>query len=71
MATKNNGKDIYFKIDDTVRRMGKTHKGIAKEIGIPTQTYYDTINELLKNNFRYKNLIKIANHLKIDLGIRI
>lgn len=71
MATKNNGKEIYYKIDDTLRRKNISTKQMANEIGMSPTNLYDTMKGLLKNKIRYANLIKIANFLEIDLGIRI
>lgn len=71
MATKNNGKEIYYKIYDTLRRKNISTKQMANEIGMSPTNLYDTMKGLLKNKIRYANLIKIANFLEIDLGIRI
>lgn len=71
MATLNNGKTIYYKIDDCIRRKGLSQKQVAKAINMSPQNFYDTMNGLKEGNIRYKNLIIIANFLNIDLGIRI
>lgn len=71
MATKNDGKKIYFKIEKARGKKFLTRKALAEKINMSPQNFYDTMNGLLKNNIRYHNLIKIANFLEIDLGIRI
>lgn len=71
MATKNNGKEIYYKINDTLIRKNMSLKKLSKEIGMSPTNLYDTMKNLSKNKIRYANLIKIANFLDIDLGIRI
>lgn len=71
MATINDGKEICYKIEDTLRRKDISMKQMAKEIKMSPTNLYDTMKGLSKNKIRYKNLIKIANFLEIDLGIRI
>lgn len=71
MATVNDGVKIYYKINETLLKKHISLNQMSNEIGMSPTNLYDTMKGLLKNKIRYNNLIKIANFLDIDLGIRI
>ena len=71
MATYNDGEKIYFKIHETLLKKNISLNQMASDIGMSSTNMYDTMKGLLNNKIRYNNLIKIANFLNIDLGIRI
>ncbi|WP_339054200.1 hypothetical protein [Fusobacterium animalis] len=71
MAKTISGKEIYFKIEEARLKKFISKKKLAISIGMSPTNFYDTMNLLLKDNIRYNSIIKIANFLGIDLGIRI
>nr|DAN32616.1 MAG TPA: Regulatory protein-modification, helix-turn-helix, transcriptional regulator, DNA [Caudoviricetes sp.] len=71
MAKTISGEEIYFKIEEARLKKFISKKKLAISIGMSPTNFYDTMNLLLKDNIRYNSIIKIANFLGIDLGIRI